>query len=94
MNIEPLISKAERYAKHRSWPNIAKHGFIAGYNAKNEQQFTQGYICAVSNMLRERDNPAVAKGLLESIGDVTYKELKEIGVDKFDLDILKKYKLI
>lgn len=56
--------------------------------------FTQGYICAVANLLRERDAPVLAKGLLESMGKVTVESLKSAGVDRQDINILKKYKLI
>ncbi len=61
---------------------------------ESDKYFTQGYICAVTNLLRERDCPVHAAGLLESIGIITVQSLKSAGVDKQDIDVLKKYKLI
>lgn len=59
---------------------------------KNE--FICGYVCAVANLLRERDAPVFADGLLESINIKSVKELKLNGVAAEDISILKKYKLI
>lgn len=59
---------------------------------KNE--FVQGYICAVANLLRERDTPEVAQGLLESLNHPSVKSLRESGCDNQDIAVLKKYKLV
>ncbi|MCW3111344.1 MAG: hypothetical protein JWQ09_5850 [Segetibacter sp.] len=59
-----------------------------------DNYFIQGYVCAVANLLRERDVAAMAEGLLKSIGKVSVKSLKISGVDQQDIDVLKKYKLI
>ena len=56
--------------------------------------FTAGYICAVANLLRERDTPVAVQGLLESLGVITVASLKAAGVDNDDIKVLKKYKLI
>lgn len=59
-----------------------------------EDRFIQGYICAVANLLRERDTPVHADGLLKLMGLITLKRLKDAGVDQQDINVLRKYKLI
>lgn len=61
---------------------------------KKEDRFIQGYICAVANLLRERDTPVHADSLLQSVGLITLKRLKDAGVDQQDINVLRKYKLI
>lgn len=60
----------------------------------DRDSFIKGYVCAVANLIRERDTPAAAKGLMESIGDCNKNYLKIIGVSKEDIKILVENKII
>lgn len=48
-----------------------------------------GYAVALAEVNRQSDNPTLVAEVLRSAG-LTLAELKRIGIDKFDLDELRK----
>lgn len=50
----------------------------------DEKSFTQGYICAVANLIRLHDQPGMAEGLLSEIAPVDWR-----SIDAYDRKILR-----
>jgi hypothetical protein len=61
--------------------------------AINQDKWTQGYICAVVALIQlNGEVDTRTKELYKSgVGNVSLKTLETIGVDGFDLEILKKH---
>lgn len=56
--------------------------------------FTQGYMCACASLISMNGLGIREEELFKAFGKSTYESLKSAGVDKHDLDILRKHKLI
>ena len=55
-----------------------------------DKAFFQGYACAIATLIRSRDIPGLCtEAFYSGIGSI--RKCEESEVDKYDLDILRKY---
>lgn len=62
------------------------YAVIAKHLPKDD--FSVGYCCAVANMLRDHGDDVIARDCLGA-NYLTIKQMREIGVDESDIEILK-----
>ncbi len=58
-------------------------------DGKKKLNFTQGFCCAVAELIRSHDEPTIALSLLTDAG-ITPKHIKQSKVDKYDLKEIEK----
>ena len=56
---------------------------------RKKLKFEQGLAYVIAELIRNYDEPTIALEILKSSG-FTYKELKQAGVETYDLEIIKK----
>lgn len=53
-----------------------------------EKHFSQGYACAVANLIRMYDQPTIAQEVF-SANFCSIKEMRKMGIDESDIEVLK-----
>lgn len=61
--------------------------------SKEPNKFLQGYICAVTTIIHRHKEVDVAtkEAYQAGVGNLTFQELQDAGIDEHDLNILRKY---
>lgn len=55
---------------------------------EGKHQFSQGYFCACANMMRDHGEATMVEDCLKA-NFMTEKEMRAIGVDESDIEILR-----
>lgn len=54
-----------------------------------DKEFLRGYICAVATICRQHDPGTPIEDALKEIGSPSVQEMRDIGVEEFDIEALK-----
>lgn len=92
--VKAAVTEFEKSIYEAHGKEYPEHVPVEEVEKIKSDNFTQGYMCAVANYITMFDRSVEAKDLLKQFGNVTYRDLKDKGVDISDLNTLKKHKLI
>lgn len=56
---------------------------------ESDRQFQLGYVLAAAQVKRAFDEPTIAGELLKTVGVMSVRKMKSIGVEEFDLKPLR-----